>query len=68
MKRYTALLLIAAIVLSGCAAYTRRDAPPPQAELKQGAPCPEAKWVTGHWTWEGKRSGYRWVPGHWRCP
>lgn len=68
MREIITWSLLAGLVLTGCAIYTKPVPPPARAEVRQGAPCPGARWVEGHWTWEGKKSGYRWVPGHWRCP
>ena len=63
-----AAAFLAAMLISGCAVYSKPAPPPPRAELRHSSPCPGAEWSAGHWRWEGKRSGYRWVPGHWRCP
>lgn len=40
--------------------------PPPTRDLVTAPPTPNAVWVHGYWSWDGR--GYTWVAGHWEVP
>ncbi|MBN1825242.1 MAG: YXWGXW repeat-containing protein [Candidatus Eisenbacteria bacterium] len=69
MRWIACLLLALTLGSAGCAVYTRPIPPPARLEVRPAGPrCPGAVWVSGHWKWQGRRSGYNWISGHWRCP
>ena len=39
---------------------------PTTAEVVTASPAPNALWIPGYWTYDGR--AYSWLPGHWELP